>query len=244
MSYKTRVQKRNAVAEEVKEEKAPILTSPAPAVAVPAPVVVPAAAAPVQAPAAPVVAEQQPEEHDDEKKEVKKKKKAAPALDCPAYEHLENAIKVQQHQYQESHKEVMKALKETQTFIKGLMRTKKRKIADVAGDVAQQEPKLNGIARPRPVSEEFARFFGLNADDKKSLTAMSKMTWKYVKDHNLQDPKDKRVVLCDDALLDLLKPDGNQVKYHLLARYLRLHQKYTSKGAANEDDAAEVEAAA
>ena len=38
-------------------------------------------------------------------------------------------------------------------------------------------------------------------------TEVTKRIWKYIKDHDLQDPSDRRYILCDDRLREIFNQD-------------------------------------
>lgn len=40
-----------------------------------------------------------------------------------------------------------------------------------------------------------------------SRPEVTKRLWKHIKGHNLQDPNDKRYILCDDAMRSVFKQD-------------------------------------
>lgn len=52
------------------------------------------------------------------------------------------------------------------------------------------------------MSTELSEFMGqTNA----ARTAVVKAMWKYIKEHDLQNPKDRRQILCDQALEKIFK---------------------------------------
>ena len=47
---------------------------------------------------------------------------------------------------------------------------------------------------------------------------------KYIKEHNLQNPSDRRIIECDDKLKKLLVvPDGDVLTYFNIQRYMNRH---------------------
>ncbi|KAG8645550.1 zinc finger CCCH domain-containing protein 44 [Manihot esculenta] len=61
----------------------------------------------------------------------------------------------------------------------------------------QQERRPRGIMKPRPVSPEMAEFVGASEIPR---TQALKRIWAYIKEHNLQDPNDKKIIICDEKL--------------------------------------------
>ncbi|KAJ2704711.1 hypothetical protein H4S00_007199, partial [Coemansia sp. D1744] len=81
---------------------------------------------------------------------------------------------------------------------KKLQRKKKR-------DEDPNRPKRQtGLSKPMKLSAELADFL-----DQKycARTEVVKNLWKYIKQHDLQDPADKRYILCDDKLKTLFDTD-------------------------------------
>ncbi|KAG0462436.1 hypothetical protein HPP92_020912 [Vanilla planifolia] len=66
-------------------------------------------------------------------------------------------------------------------------------------DTEDTEPKksLRGIMKPRPVSPELQAFVGAKEIPR---TEALKQIWAYIKENNLQDPENKRIVVCDEKL--------------------------------------------
>ncbi|CAH2051867.1 unnamed protein product [Thlaspi arvense] len=54
-----------------------------------------------------------------------------------------------------------------------------------------------GIMKPRPVSPEMQDVVGLSEIPR---TQALKRIWAYIKEHDLQDPQNKRDILCDEKL--------------------------------------------
>ncbi|KAL7082609.1 hypothetical protein ACP275_14G110300 [Erythranthe tilingii] len=68
--------------------------------------------------------------------------------------------------------------------------------AKPAVETKKREPR--GIMKPRPVSPEMQAFLGGMSEIPR--TQALKEIWAYIKLHNLQDPADKKVIICDDKL--------------------------------------------
>jgi chromatin remodeling complex protein RSC6 len=81
--------------------------------------------------------------------------------------------------------------------------------------------KGNGLQQPCPISDELAHFLGMPSGSTAILTEVTRSMNKYVKEHGLQDPRDGRVILCDEELQNLLGTDT--MTYFTLMKYLSPH---------------------
>uniref|UniRef100_A0A6I9QLU0 SWI/SNF complex component SNF12 homolog n=2 Tax=Elaeis guineensis var. tenera TaxID=51953 RepID=A0A6I9QLU0_ELAGV len=64
-----------------------------------------------------------------------------------------------------------------------------------AAPAKKRQPR--GITKPRPVSSELQALLGVKEIRR---TQALKQIWAYVKENNLQDPENKRVIVCDEKL--------------------------------------------
>lgn len=97
----------------------------------------------------------------------------------------------------------------------------------------RQKTKRNnansGFLKPVPISKELAKFTGWDPKEKHSRVDVTKYVCKYIKDHNLQDPEDKRKIRVetDKSLNTLLQydsaKDSSPLTYYSLQRYLKNH---------------------
>ncbi|XP_074308820.1 zinc finger CCCH domain-containing protein 44-like [Silene latifolia] len=62
---------------------------------------------------------------------------------------------------------------------------------------AEKTRKPRGIMKPRPISPELQEFVGVSEI---SRTQALKVIWAHIKANNLQDPKDKKTIICDEKL--------------------------------------------
>ena len=83
----------------------------------------------------------------------------------------------------------------------------------------------SGIAKPAYISKELCSFIGVNADTKMARTEVIKFIDKYIKDHKLQDAKNKKVIVPDAKLRKLLRsdPKKDEVTYFNLQTYMKPH---------------------
>lgn len=61
-------------------------------------------------------------------------------------------------------------------------------------------PKLNGFTKPLNLSPELQAWMGVSTCSRPEII---KKLWSYIRQNNLQDPKDKRYVNADDTLIHL-----------------------------------------
>ncbi|KAG8645549.1 zinc finger CCCH domain-containing protein 44 [Manihot esculenta] len=61
----------------------------------------------------------------------------------------------------------------------------------------QQERRPRGIMKPRRVTPEMAELVGASEIPR---TQALKRIWAYIKEHNLQDPDNKKIIICDEKL--------------------------------------------
>ncbi|KAL3843872.1 hypothetical protein ACJIZ3_001275 [Penstemon smallii] len=69
-------------------------------------------------------------------------------------------------------------------------------VSKPAIETNKREPR--GIMKPRRVSPEMQAFLGGVLEIPR--TQALKEIWAYIKQHNLQDPADKKVIVCDEKL--------------------------------------------
>ena len=83
----------------------------------------------------------------------------------------------------------------------------------------------SGIAKPAYISKELCSFIGVNADTKMARTEVIKYINKYIKDHQLQDAKNKKVIVPDAKLRKLLRsdPKKDEVTYFNLQTFMKPH---------------------
>ncbi|CAH8358438.1 unnamed protein product [Eruca vesicaria subsp. sativa] len=82
--------------------------------------------------------------------------------------------------------------------VRSLRKRKRKKPAK-----SEEKPKRKGgggFAKVCSLSPELQAFTGMT---KLARTEVVKMLWKYIKENNLQDPKDGRTIICDESLRSL-----------------------------------------
>ncbi|CAN6303444.1 unnamed protein product, partial [Urochloa humidicola] len=91
--------------------------------------------------------------------------------------------------------------------------------ATAAADAAPKKKRVTGITQPKPVSPALQAIVGLPEIPR---TEALKRLWAYIKQHNLQDPADKKVIVCDEKLKNLFA-GRERVGFLEIAKLLNPH---------------------
>ena len=86
----------------------------------------------------------------------------------------------------------------------------------------------SGFLKPVQISNDMAKFTGWNPNELKSRVDVTKYLCKYIRDNELQDPKDKRNIIMDSKLSKLLnydakKNDGKPLTYYRIQTCIKPH---------------------
>ena len=112
------------------------------------------------------------------------------------------------------YKEVLKERKELQK--KSNKNNKKKK----------KKNNLSGFAVPTKITKELAEFLNLEPDTEISRTDVTSLICKYIKDNNLQNPDNKKIILPDDKLKKLFNgylSEEDQLEFFNIQSYLKYH---------------------
>jgi chromatin remodeling complex protein RSC6 len=101
----------------------------------------------------------------------------------------------------------------------------------------------SGFMKPVMISEEMAKFTGLDKNGAYPRPTITKFVCDYIKSHNLQNPKDRREFKVDSALQKLLKYNPNDppkddqgnaipMTYFRLQKYMQHHFKQSEASVA------------
>lgn len=82
-----------------------------------------------------------------------------------------------------------------------------------------------GFAKPVPISSQLASFTGLDPDELHSRTSVNAIIHKYIADNDLKRPDDRRHIVPDDALSELLDytEDKGDLTFATLQKFLKPH---------------------
>lgn len=118
-------------------------------------------------------------------------------------------------------------IKETQASLKSAAREydKLKKIVDKIQKKRENARKSpSGFAKPNKISNELCDFIGVPHGTEKSRTDITRYINSYVKEHNLNKPSNRRVILPDDKLKAILNvKDGEEVTFFILQRLISHH---------------------
>lgn len=114
--------------------------------------------------------------------------------------------------------------KELQTMLKALSKEHdklKKTVEKSERKRANARNNPNGFAKPTKIVDELCDFCGVPRDTKMSRTDVTRHINSYIKEHNLNKPENKRVIIPDDKLRALLKlKQGDEVNYFKMQSYI------------------------
>ena len=87
--------------------------------------------------------------------------------------------------------------------------------------------KLGALEKPVPITEELAEFLGIAKGEMFSRQFITQSINKYVKDHDLQNPENRRYILLESEaglkLKALLRDPDQPLTFFNIQRYLKVH---------------------
>ena len=96
-------------------------------------------------------------------------------------------------------------------------------------EASRKKRAPSGFAKPTVISQELCAFLGKPQGTEMARTEVTKNLTQYIKEHNLQDPQNKRTILPDKKLQKLLNTTKNDdVTYFNLQKYMKVHFPKTS----------------
>ncbi|XP_037497655.1 DNA ligase 1 isoform X2 [Jatropha curcas] len=90
----------------------------------------------------------------------------------------------------------------------------------------RQKKGASGLLAPLPLSDALVKFFGTGENELSRADVVKRM-WGYIKQNDLQDPSDKRRIICDDKLKELFEVDsfnGFSVSKLLTSHFIKMEQ--------------------
>lgn len=118
-------------------------------------------------------------------------------------------------------------IKDIQTSIKPVVKEhdKLRKIVDRIQKKRENARKSpSGFAKPNKISNELCDFIGVPHGTEKSRTEITRCINAYVKEHNLNKPSNRRIILPDEKLKKILKTTNDEeVTFFILQRLISHH---------------------
>lgn len=150
---------------------------------------------------------------------------AAPAAETPAAEVAEVSSPLS---FLTSKVSVLAAaVKDVQNSLKVLTKEyerMKKLVEKTERKRANARTQPSGFAKPTKISDEMCDFLGVARGTELSRTDVTRKINAYVKEHNLNKPDNKRIILPDPKLKKILGVTGNEeVSFFVLQRYIKNH---------------------
>lgn len=115
-------------------------------------------------------------------------------------------------------------LKETQVALRNLSKEydrMKKLVEKTERKRANARSNPNGFAKPSKITDELCDFLAVSKGTEMSRTDVTRKVNAYIKEHNLNKPENRRIILPDPKLRKILglKPD-EEISYFSLQKYL------------------------
>lgn len=115
-------------------------------------------------------------------------------------------------------------LKETQAAMKVLQKDydrMKKMVEKTERKRANARSNPNGFAKPSKITDELCAFLGVAKGTEMSRTDVTRKVTAYIKEHNLNKPSNRRIILPDVKLRKILGTGPEEeISYFILQRYL------------------------
>ena len=85
---------------------------------------------------------------------------------------------------------------------------------------------MSGFAVPTKITKELAEFLSLDENIEISRTDVTSLICKYIKENNLQNPDNKKIIIPDHRLKKLLNGylgEEDQLEFFNIQTYLKYH---------------------
>ncbi|KAL4361534.1 hypothetical protein GQ457_04G002400 [Hibiscus cannabinus] len=105
-------------------------------------------------------------------------------------------------------------------------KARERGASEVKQKEKRQKKGASGFLAPLPLSDALVKFFA-TGENALSRADVVKRIWDYIKQNDLQDPSDKRNILCDDKLKELFEVEsfhGFAMTKLLTTHFIKLEQ--------------------
>lgn len=111
------------------------------------------------------------------------------------------------------------------------LRKSTMKLSKQKKKTVRKSNNVSGFLKPVTISKEIAEFTGWSVKDKHSRVEVTKYICNYIKENDLQDPSDRRKIIPDEKLQNLLgyNPKKDEpLRYYSIQTYLKKH--FTTEG--------------
>ena len=115
-----------------------------------------------------------------------------------------------------------------QQQLRGLEKTVKRELKNARKAIEKNKRKGNrkpsGFAKPAKISNELCQFMSKEEGTEVARTEVTQFIIKYIADHDLQNPSNRKIIKPDESLKKLLGiGEGDEVTYFNLQKYMNKH---------------------
>jgi len=118
--------------------------------------------------------------------------------------------------------DVRKLQKNAMKYLKEVSKKSRRRRAPPAEGDKKRAP--SGFAKPALISNDLCSFLGKPQGTEMARTEVTKFLTSYIKEHDLQDPENRRRIRPDKALQKLLNTTTkDEVTYFNLQKYMKVH---------------------
>ena len=119
-------------------------------------------------------------------------------------------------------KEVRVLQKSSMKYLKEVQKKSRRKKKTADPNGVKRSP--SGFAKPALISKELCSFLGKPQGTEMARTEVTKFLTAYIKQHELQDPENRRRIKPDKKLQKLLNSkSSDEVTYFNLQKYMKVH---------------------
>ncbi|POO03060.1 p53 negative regulator [Trema orientale] len=149
--------------------------------------------------------------------------KGRSSLDRSKKKQLQQTLHIGRSSVNKSKKKVVKLDGNVTVHLNGLATFLNSDLDEPKQNEKRQKKGGSGLLAPLPLSDALMKFFG-TGESTLSRADVVKRMWEYIKQNDLQDPSDKRRVLCDDKLKELFDVDsfhGFSVSKLLTAHFVK-----------------------
>lgn len=115
-----------------------------------------------------------------------------------------------------------------QQQLRGLEKAVAKEFRGLKKDAAKKKQKGNrkpsGFAVPTKITDELCQFMGLSNGTEVARTEVTQAVIKYIREHSLQNPENKKIIKPDATLKKLLSvSDVDEVTYFNIQKYMNRH---------------------
>jgi len=130
-----------------------------------------------------------------------------------------------------------------QQQLRGLEKTVKRDLKHAKKEALKNKHKGNrkpsGFAKPTKISAQLCQFMAKDEGSEVARTEVTQFVIKYISEHKLQNPDNRKIIQPDQELATLLgTSEEDEVTYFNLQKYMNRH--FHKKGGKGQDPSAEA----